>query len=264
MLVETEALRIRIHAGEDPGNPTLVYLPGLHGDWTLIGGFRNELGPSVTFIEFTYPRTTTWSLPEYARQIIRLLEENGHTSVWLLAESFGSQVGWALLDEIHRGAGLSLQGLILAGGFVRYPWPPIIRPVRAGLRRLTPALLQGLLRTFSFYARWRYPATEELKNDLREFIARRTDADQWAALHRLDLIAGNDPRPIARSTPLPVYHLAGLIDPIVPWYRVRPWLRRNCPGFRESRIIPLADHNVLGWARPSARQIRHWLASRES
>lgn len=256
-----EAPRIRIHAGDSPGNPALVYLPGLHGDWTLIGGFRKEMGASVTFLEFTYPRTTTGSLAEHAREVIRMLEESGYTSVWLLTESFGSQVGWAVLDAVSRGAALSVQGLILAGGFVRYPWPSLIRPVRGGLRLLSPGWLQCLLRRFAFYTRWRYPMSPELKNDLREFIARRTLSDKWAALHRLDLIAGNDPRSVARSTHCPVYHLAGFFDPIVPWYRVRPWLRRHCPGFQESRIIPLADHNVLSWARPAARQVRHWLAS---
>ena len=35
-----EKLQLRIYG--DDSLPTLIYLPGLHGDWTLIGGFRKQ------------------------------------------------------------------------------------------------------------------------------------------------------------------------------------------------------------------------------
>ena len=50
-----EELQLRIHG--EASLPTLIYLPGLHGDWTLIGGFRHALGGRVRFVEVTYPRT---------------------------------------------------------------------------------------------------------------------------------------------------------------------------------------------------------------
>ena len=66
----------------------------------------------------------------------------------------------------------------------------------------------------------------------------------------------------ARRTRLPVFYLAGLVDPLVPWPFVRLWLRRHCPGYRGGKTIWGADHNVLGTApRPAAEQIVQWIDS---
>jgi len=62
-----ERLRIRIHG--DVGKPTLIYLPGLHGDWTLVTRFRLAIQDRYRFVEFTYPRTLEWSLEDYAEAI---------------------------------------------------------------------------------------------------------------------------------------------------------------------------------------------------
>ena len=59
--------QLRIHG--DASLPTLIYLPGLHGDWTLVGGFREAVDGRVRFVEMTYPRTLTWSLDDYAAAI---------------------------------------------------------------------------------------------------------------------------------------------------------------------------------------------------
>ena len=85
-----EELQLRIHG--EASLPTLIYLPGLHGDWTLIGGFRKAIGGRVRFVEITYPRTLTWSLDDYAAAIETALAQNGITRGWLLGESYGSQV----------------------------------------------------------------------------------------------------------------------------------------------------------------------------
>ena len=44
---------VRVHDG---AGPTVIYLPGIHGDWGLIGAFRRELGPRVRFVEFAYSK----------------------------------------------------------------------------------------------------------------------------------------------------------------------------------------------------------------
>src|SRR4051812_13616209 len=110
---EAEEVQLRIH-GDDRPRPTIVYLPGLHGDWTLIGRFRKALGERARFVEITYPRTLTWSLDEYGAAIEERLARQGIDRVWLLAESFGSQIVWPLLAQKK----LSIEGVILAGGFV--------------------------------------------------------------------------------------------------------------------------------------------------
>jgi pimeloyl-ACP methyl ester carboxylesterase len=85
--------------------------------------------------------------------------------------------------------------------------------------------------------------------------------DLQAAKHRLHLIAQYDPRPVAQAVKVPVYALTGLVDPIVPWCFVRPWLRRNCPALRDYKIILRADHNVLGTAaEAAAEQVVRWMS----
>lgn len=251
-----EELQIRIHGPAE--KPTLVYLPGLHGDWTLVGSFRKHLGHRVRLVEFTYPRTIIWSLDDYANAIEKSLAENGIKRGWLLGESFGSQIVWALA----RRKNFLITGIILAGGFVKYPLRWLARITEIIFGRLPFSLLVLAMFAFMKYARWRFRRSPETLAGVDEFIARRTEPDRAAAVHRLHLIAENDPRPIARQTKSPVHYLSGLIDPIVPWLFVQHWLKCHCPGFGESKIIATADHNVLGTApEQSAQQVLHWVES---
>ena len=58
-----------------------------------------------------------------------------------------------------------------------------------------------------------------------------------------------------------MYHLSGFWDPIVFWPAVKKWLQRNCPGYRETRVLKKADHNVLGTDPDGAvAQVRAWLS----
>src|SRR5947207_15230888 len=121
----TDGLKMRVHG--DASLPTLVYLPGLHGDWTLVSSFRAAIAGRVRFVEFTYPRTTTWSLDDYARGIEGMLLAQGIERGWLLGESFGSQPAWQIVGRSRdrRNAseaskpgddpvGFQTQGLILS------------------------------------------------------------------------------------------------------------------------------------------------------
>lgn len=269
-------LTLRLHG--HPGLPTLIYLPGLHGDWTLVSSFRAAVAARLRFVEITYPRTTDWSLEEHAAAIERALLANGVTSGWLLGESFGSQPAWALIaraptcqdpDASGGGegarpspsSGFQPEGLILAGGFVRHPLPWGVRLVQ-GLVQAAP---MGGLRAFCWfygkYARFRHRDAPETLACVGEFVARRTvEADRRAIVHRCSLIAENDLRPIARRTRLPVFYLAGLVDPLVPWCQARSWLQRHCPGYRGGVTLWHADHNVLATApRASADLVVAWI-----
>jgi pimeloyl-ACP methyl ester carboxylesterase len=93
----TDNLKMRVHG--DASLPTLVYLPGLHGDWTLVSSFRAAIAGRVRFVEFTYPRTTTWSLDDYAREIEEKLLAHGIERGWLLGESFGSLPAWQVVKR---------------------------------------------------------------------------------------------------------------------------------------------------------------------
>jgi pimeloyl-ACP methyl ester carboxylesterase len=275
MISDTE-ISVRIHGPADA--PTLVYLPGMHGDWTLVASFRERILPKVRFVELSYPRTTSWNLADYADAIDAALAVNGMTNAWLLAESWGSQPAWLLADRSRLReeaeltvsgeesassrrrlqGGFQVTGLILAGGFVRHPWPWAVGMTQRRGATMAMSRLKRFLKLYPHYARFRLRHAPETLAEMPEFLARRTDADRLAAVHRLRLIRENDLRPQARTATLPVHYLTGAIDPVVPWPWVKRWLVKHCPGYRGSRILWAADHNVLN-SRGAAEQVLEWM-----
>lgn len=250
--------QIQLRVTGDPALPALIYLPGLHGDWTLVGGFKLALKGRVRFIEITYPRTLTWSLQEYAARVEAALAEAGISEGWLLGESFGSQVVWALLERKKFHA----IGVVLAGGFVRHParWAVRVAQWVGGVvpLRLIVLILFGYARL----ARFRFRKSPEVAKGIQAFIDRRTELDRRAAVHRLRLIFQNNACAIVRKATVPIYAISGYIDPVVPWVLVRRWLRKNCPALREYKIVLRADHNVLGTAPVAAAdQIVEWVGA---
>jgi pimeloyl-ACP methyl ester carboxylesterase len=249
-----EALEIRIYG--DDSSPTLIYLPGLHGDWTLVGGFRHALNRRVRFVEVTYPRTLTWSLEDYAAAVEAALIEKKITHGWLLGESFGSQVVWPM---VARGK-FQIDGIVLAGGFVRHPMRWAARLVEQIAGSIPFSLIVAILFGYAKVARFRFRHSPATLATIQEFIDRRTELDRQAAVHRLHLLAQNDPRLIARNTSVPVFGLTGVLDPIVPWIFVRLWLRRHCPALCDYKIIWHADHTVLATRpAPAAEIILQWI-----
>jgi len=252
----TEELQIRIHGTDSQS--TLIYLPGLHGDWTLIGRFRRALDGRVRFVEVTYPRTLTWTLDDYAEAVEHALAANGISHGWLLGESFSSQVVWPIVERRR----FKPDGIILAGGFVRHPFIPGVRFAVRVAGGVSLTLLTRVLFGYARLIRARYAKSPEVLAEIDNFIARRTELDRQAAKHRLQLLTRYDPCSVAGQANVPIFALSGLFDPIVPWYWVRGWLRKNCPSLRDYRIISHADHNVLGSAaQESADQILKWLCS---
>ena len=250
----SEKLQMRVYG--DAALPTLIYLPGMHGDWTLVASFRRALAGRVRFVEVTYPRTLDWSLEDYAQGVETALAEQGIARGWLLGESFSSQVVWSLVARRQ----FQVQAIVLAGGFVRHPMLWGVRLAERFCGGVSLGLLARILFGYAKVARFRYRHSPEVQANIREFIARRTELDLQAAKHRLHLIAQNDPRPIAQAVTVPVYALTGLVDPVVPWWFVRPWLKKNCPALRDYKILWRADHNVLGTAaEAAAEQVVRWM-----
>jgi len=251
----TESLQLRVHGS--PDLPTLVYLPGLHGDWTLVGSFRKALAGRVRFAEVTYPRSLTWSLDDYAAGVEDALAEHGIKRGWLLAESFGSQVVWPIIARKRFAS----QGVILAGGFVKHPMRQAVRLAERACGAVPLKMLISMLFGYARVARYRFRRSPEVMHDINEFLARRTELDRRAAQHRLRLVLNSDLCTIAREAPVPVYGLTGVVDPIVPWFAVRRWLKRNCANLRDFKIIYGADHNVLGTApKAAAEQVLAWMS----
>ncbi len=284
--MESDSLQIRVHG--DASLPTLIYLPGLHGDWLLVTRFRLAVAGRVRFVEFTYPNTVTWSLDDFAAAVETKLREHGIERGWLLAESFGSQVAWPLLARSRRGEeadfpnaecrmpnaepassprrlpAFHADGLILAGGFARHPWLGGVRSTEWLCRRAPLVWLTAIVNSYAVIARWRFKQSPEVLAALRDFKARWGEPLRLAAAHRLRLIAGNDPQDIARAAILPVFHLTGVLDPVVPWHPAQRWLRRECPGWRADRVVWTADHNVLGTGtRQAVAQVLAWIAEKQ-
>ena len=250
-----EKLELRVYG--DAALPTLVYLPGLHGDWTLIGGFRAAVAGRVRFVEMTYPRSLMWSLDDYAAGIEEELSKLGITRGWLLGESFGSQPMWKLIARAKFNA----QGAILAGGFVRYPMQRFMRWLEAVAGHVPSFVFVKVIFGYARFARFRYRDSPQTLATLDEFLAgRRNRFDREAAQHRLRLVGENDPRKTAMAAQIPIFGLSGFLDPIVPWPHTRRWLKRNCPALRDYKIVRRADHNVLNTGtQESARWILEWM-----
>jgi pimeloyl-ACP methyl ester carboxylesterase len=240
--------------------PTLVYLPGTHGDWTLAGAFREAMAGKVRLVSFAYPLTTTWSLAQHASAVATALSVNCITHGWLLGESFGSQVVWALLQNNQiKPKRFDVDGIILAGGFASYPIKPL---ARLGLALTgSKTLMKAFFWSYPKFAVFRHRHAPAVRADIPQFMARRArPGDHEALRHRLRLVINNDPSDMARAAAPPIYCLAGLIDPIVPRRLVNRWFRQNCPSLRATKVILNADHNVLSTAPESAsRQILKWM-----
>jgi pimeloyl-ACP methyl ester carboxylesterase len=210
----------------------------------------------------------TWALEDYAKAIEAALLDRGIRSGWLLAESFGSLVGWEIVGRANRAAespGFEPLGLVLAGGFVRHPLPWGARLMHHVGKHTSQGAYQTMLNAYTWSLKRHHRHAPELLASLAEFVERRTALDRLAMRRRLDLVADTDPRPIARRAKLPVHHLGGGVDPVVPWPGVRWWLRRHCPGYRSAKTCWLADHNVLATAtRQSAATVLAWMQAATS
>ncbi len=254
--MEPETVQLRVHG--DPTRPTLVYLPGIHGDWTLVGAFRQALGEQVRFVDTAYPLSVTWSLADHAAGLETALAGQGINHGWLLGESFGSQVAWEILA---RGR-FQVDGVILAGGFVEHPVPWAVR-LALWIDQAVPLCLQKrVLRVYAWLSRIRFRRTPEICQGLDAYVARYSELDRQVIRHRLQLVAENDPRLLVGSIRTPVYALSGVLDPIVPWCLARRALRRHCRTLQAFKIIWCADHFVLGTGiKMAAEMTVNWLGS---
>jgi len=250
----SEKVQMRVHGSSEL--PTLIYLPGLHGNWSLIGGFRRALGNRARFVEISYPSTLTWSLDQHAAAVEIALAEYGVGEGWIIGESFGSLVLWAILrrNQFH------IKGLVLAGGFVRHPFRWGARLAQRFCDDISFSILRRILFGYARVSRFRFRSSPETHAEIQQFIAGLNKSDLEAAKHRLHLVTQSDFCSIARQAQVPLYALSGLFDPVVPWLWVRPWMRRNCQALRDYRIIWRADHNVLGTApKTAADQVWNWM-----
>jgi len=238
--------------------PILIYLPGIHGDASLGKEFRKFIAGKICFVEIEYPPNENWELDDYANSIISALNLIGIKECWLLAESFGSQVSFAIAS---KNCDIKFNGIILAGGFVRHPFIIGVRIVKWITKLMPMCLVKLWLKVYVAVCKIFFKRERKDKKIIKDFARNRIDdADRRAIVKRYELIIKNDLRPIAKETKIPIYFLAGRWDVIVPWRPVLNWLKKNCPAFKDYKILNGADHPVIANApETSAKQILDWL-----
>lgn len=240
--------------------PTIVYLPGVHGDWTPHERARPMLSREAHFIETAYPRLPHWALDDFSDALEDLLKRLGIESAHLVGESFGSLVAWQFgLTRPER-----VRSLVLVGGFAQAP--------RFGVAAAAGRTLQ-LLPTFLLEAGIdMYVALKNTRGELRcasgqgAYPVTRTDRGRRATANRMAIIQRSDFRGKLTEIRFPVRYLGGARDVVVPVRREIATLRRELSaecGF-QSRIVSGAPHPMIASHPDSTvQQILRWVHETE-
>lgn len=245
-----------------PEAPVLIYVPGIHGDWTPMWRIRELLNQKLRLVEIAYPRAPEWSLDDYTARLFDLFESQNIASAHLLAESFGSLVGWDFALK-HPGR---VRSLILAGGFCSTPGR--LRVAMAWLfQKLVPsALLDRMIDCYLvFLIRKRLPKDAFSPEDF--FPSSRTRRGHQAIARRLEIIKRTDVRKLLGGLRLPILYLGGSLDLVVPVRREIRCLSRNLHENCAFRPVLLkgAPHAIVpARFREVTGLITDWIAEQEA
>jgi pimeloyl-ACP methyl ester carboxylesterase len=247
-----------------PEAPAILYIPGIHGDWTPKWRMRHVLARHHRLIEIAYPRAATdWSLDDYVTRLDRLVESLHLDNVHLLAESFGSLIGWRF--ACHRPERVS--SLMIAGGFCCTPGRLEIAAAELALRLLPAALLdRGVDLYLRYLVRRGFPP-DAFRRHEDFFPATRTRRGWRATLNRLKIIRTTDVRHRLCELRVPVFYFGGAWDRVVPVRREIATLRSLLsPEVRFRCILfPRAPHPIIpARYRQVAQLISEWVRQHEA
>ena len=181
--------------------PTLVLLPGTHGNGLLFGPLVQALrGWKVLVLE--YPEDSGWGLNGYVDWLDAQLKKERKTI--LVAESFGSLVAVRYAAKRPK----TLVGLVTLGGFVRSPK----RWARPWMRHLMLGPNNGLSKFLGrhFLIGMNAGARKELLLD--QALGRMSKKD---LLDRVEIILESDERAALKKIQVPIVALVGLWDRLV-------------------------------------------------
>lgn len=242
--------------------PVVVYLPGLHGDWTPMWRAQGLISRNHRLIEVAYPRSATdWTLDDYVARVEALLERLGVGGVHLLAESFGSLVGWGVCCRSPERT----KTLMLAGGFCSTPGRLRVALGGAIMRLLPPGTLDRMVDLYLVYLIKRgFPPDAFRRDDF--FPAARTRQGWLSARNRLKIIRDTDVRERLCELRLPVLYFGGAWDLIVPVRReiatIKGRLHPECCF--QSVLYPQAPHAIIpARATTVAGLIGEWVERHE-
>ena len=229
-------------SGEESGTP-VIYLPGVHGDWTPQAAAGPILAQNFRLVEVTYPKKPEWSIADYMNALVSLLDRLEIRSAHVIAESFGSLVGWELgLERPSR-----VRSLMIVGGFCQPPGPPKVLLAKWGLSLLPTEVFE---RGVNAYASFRTLQGKLVRLETEEelpYAAVRSDVGLSATIRRFELLGRTDFRHQLHDLRVPVRYIGGEKDLIVPVKREIETLNEILAeetGF-ESHLIPGAPHMII-------------------
>lgn len=246
----------RIRGGE--GAVPVVYLPGVHGDWTPQAAASVILAGAFRLVEISYPREPLWRLEDYASALVSLLDRLEIESAHVVAESFGSLVGW----EFGLEHGSRVRSMVIVGGFCQPPGPRKVLLAKWGLSVLPTGLFeQGVDAYVAIRKHQGKLEHPEMEVDL-PYATVRTDLGRIATVSRFEIMCTSDYRHQLHEVLFPVRYIGGDSDLIVPVkreIRTLSELLSEEAGF-QSRLIANAPHMIIS-SHPveTAGQIADWI-----
>ncbi len=242
--------------------PPVLYLPGVHGDWTPQAVAGPLLAERFRLVEVAYPKQPEWAIVDHVQAVVALLDRLEIASAHIIAESFGSLVGWELgLEHSSR-----VRSLMIVGGFCQPPGPPKVLLAKWGLSILPTELFERGVDAYASIKKLRGRLSPSELEGGPPYTAVRSDLGRNATVQRLELISRLDFRHHLHDLQVPVRYIAGELDRIVSVEREIETLREILPaetGF-ESRVIPGAPHMIIAsHPKETAAQLIAWIGALE-
>lgn len=259
---QNDELLVQISGPE--GAPALVYVPGIHGDWTPLWRIRELITRHWRLVEIAYPRSAThWTLDDYVSRLGDLFDHHDLASVHLLAESFGSLIGWTFACRHPE----RVRSLLVAGGFSVSPGRVKVAAAELALHLFPAALLDKAVDFYLLYLIRRGFPSSAFHREGEFFTATRTSFGWRATRNRLKIIRKTDLRGSLGELRVPIFYFGGAWDWIVPVNREIATLNRHLhPACKfHSHLFPKAPHPIIpSRYRQVAQLIFDWIHQHET
>ena len=244
----------------DPSGPTIIYLPGVHGDWTAQSRARPLLSRDFHLVETAYPRVDSWSIDDFAGALKDLLDGLGIESAHIVGESFGSLVGWQF-GIAHPDR---VRSYTLVGGFARSPRFRVAAAAAAALKSIPTGMLESAI---DLYVAGKSALGEHRETfDTGAYPATRTQRGLQATANRMSIIQRTDFRGLLHQVRFPVRYVGGARDIVVPVRREIATLIAHLPPHCDfqSELLSGAAHNIIAsHPRETVEQITRWVREAE-
>ena len=238
--------------------PAMVYLPGVHGDWTANESARTHLSRETRLIEVAYPRNAAWTLADFSNALRRLLDRLNLTSVHVAGESFGSLVAW----ETAFGHPELIKSLLLVGGFAQPPAYRVATSAKWALRGMPTFVLETGIDIYVYYKDLKGERRLGRRSGVSPYPAVRTRKGKLATASRMGIIERTDVRERLHRLQQPVRYIGGDSDSVIGVHRELSTLRQHLPPHCEfkSELIQDAPHAIIA-SHPehTARTLTRWI-----